>query len=361
MKQKTRLAHITRRDLLKLAGLGLGSITINPLTKLLPIQEFPASDRLGRICRPMSSADLKRKPSYDSPTVKVLYEDTILPWLKEVPGYHPARNNQRYVETPEGYIWSADLLPVRNFPNKPIDSLPKIPQGQGLWVEVTIPYVDVVLDNPPARSPYLRNGALPRFYYSQVLWVDQMKTDVNGQIWYRINERYGTYGDIFWGQAEGFRPIKSEEMTPINPEMEEKRIIIDVDWKRQTLSCYEGKTEVYFCLISSGREQGATPLGKHSIWRKLVSVHMSGGTTGGGYDLPGIGWTTLFVGDGVAIHSTFWHNNFGEPESHGCVNARPEDAQWIFRWTLPTVSYEPGDKTISGSGSTKVKIIEAGY
>lgn len=160
MKQNTRLAHITRRDLLKLAGLGLGSITINPLRKLIPILEFPASNRLGRICRPMSSADLKRKPSYDSPTVKVLYEDTILPWLKEVPGYHPARNNQRYVETPDGYIWSADLQPVRNLPNKPIDSLPKIPQGQGLWVEVTIPYVDVVLDNPPARSPYFKEWSL---------------------------------------------------------------------------------------------------------------------------------------------------------------------------------------------------------
>lgn len=65
---------------------------------------------------------------------------------------------------------------------------------------------------------------------------------------------------------------------------------------------------------------------------------MSGGTTGGGYDLPGVSWTSLFEGDGAAIQSTFWHNNFGEQMSHGCVNAAPERMQngsfvvpcWLF-------------------------------
>ena len=87
---------------------------------------------------------------------------------------------------------------------------------------------------------------------------------------------------------------------------------------------------------------------------------MSGGTTGGGYDLPGIGWTTLFVGSGVAIHSTFWHNNFGgELMSHGCVNARPEDAKWVFRWTLPVVPNDPGDVTVEGmNNSTTVEVVE---
>jgi lipoprotein-anchoring transpeptidase ErfK/SrfK len=60
----------------------------------------------------------------------------------------------------------------------------------------------------------------------------------------------------------------------------------------------------------------------------------------------------------VAVHSTFWHNNFGVPMSHGCVNARPEDAKFIFRWTLPKVTYEPGDLTISGKGGTKIIVEE---
>ena len=105
---------------------------------------------------------------------------------------------------------------------------------------------------------------------------------------------------------------------------------IEVNIARQTLSCFEGRNEVYFCRISSGAlwhawgnavDAWATPLGKFPIWRKLISLHMSGGSSGGGWDLPAIAWTSLFAENGVAIHSTFWHNNFGEPMSHGCVNA----------------------------------------
>jgi hypothetical protein len=62
----------------------------------------------------------------------------------------------------------------------------------------------------------------------------------------------------------------------------------------------------------------------------------------------------------VAIHSTFWHYNYGTPVSHGCVNCLPEDAKWIFRWTSPAVVYDPGmlDVTVSGQASTGVKVVE---
>ena len=85
---------------------------------------------------------------------------------------------------------------------------------------------------------------------------------------------------------------------------------------------------------------------------------MTGGTTGGGWDIPGVGWTILFSGTGVAIHSTFWHNDYGTPRSHGCVNVKPEDAQWIFRWTLPTVTSDPGDITIPMPGGTQIDVRE---
>ena len=104
--------------------------------------------------------------------------------------------------------------------------------------------------------------------------------------------------------------------------------------------------------------QWETPPGIRPIWRKLISVHMSGGSTGGGYDLPGVSWTSLFEGNGVAIHSTFWHNNFGEEMSHGCVNCAPDDAKWIFRWTNPVVSYDPGDLTVGMPGGTVVEVID---
>jgi lipoprotein-anchoring transpeptidase ErfK/SrfK len=361
---------LSRRNFLKIATLSLGGLGLRLLPGLYRLPEFPSSERLGRV---FTKIDVKSKPDFNSDVVKALYDDAIVPWLHELVGTYPYRFRQRWVETPDGYIWSSDIQPVRNVPNLPVKQLPDTSLGPGMWVEVTVPYVDVVLDNPPARSYWLKHRQeiqMPaRLYYSQILWVDQLKTDEQGQIWYRLNERYG-YGDIFWGVAEAFRPITADELTPISPDATEKHIVINVFEQFQTLSCFEGNTEVYFCPVSAGKkfdpdgkplEHSATPLGKHYIWRKQVSTHMSGGTTGGGYDLPGIGWTTLFVGTGVAIHSTFWHNNFGgELMSHGCVNSRPADAKWVFRWTLPVVPNDPGDVTVEGmDNSTTVEVVES--
>jgi lipoprotein-anchoring transpeptidase ErfK/SrfK len=77
-----------------------------------------------------------------------------------------------------------------------------------------------------------------------------------------------------------------------------------------------------------------------------------------GWSLPAVGWISLFVGSGVAFHSTYWHNNFGEPTSRGCVNCSPEDAKWIFRWTMPSVPYDPGDVTVGMPGGTQVRVVE---
>jgi len=356
---------INRRAFLKLSALGLGNVALNPWRRLFTLTEFPNAERLGRVC--VGRVDLKIRPDYDSATVSVLYEDEVLPWVKDIVGRWPWRNNQRWVETPDGYIWAPHFQPVKNLLTTPVDSLPTMGETIGMWVEVSTPYVDAIIDNPPVRSKWWQyrqqNGQAFRFYYSQILWIDQLKTDSDGQVWYRVNERYGNPGDKFWCPAEAFRPITREELNPISPEMEDKRIVVDINYGVQTLSCFEGNTEVYFCRVSSGQGVNSTPLSApHSpgfpIWRKLFSLHMGGSTASGSWDVPGVGWTSLFQGDGVAIHSTYWHNNYGEPMSHGCVNVAPEDAKWIFCWAQPQVSFETGDLTIVGKGSTRVTVKE---
>ena len=354
-------SRLTRRSILKLGTSFLGVLGLRPWIRLFNIPDFPQAERLGRVCE--GKIEIKTKPDYDSQTVGILYEDAVVPWIKEVVGHWPWRNNQRWVETPDGYIWSPYLQPVTFTLSKPVESLKPMGDLAGMWVETCIPYVDAALENGPPRSAWwrfrLENGLPYRFYYSQILWVDQIKTDESGVTWYRINERYGNPGDIFWARAEAFRQLSAEELIPINPEAEDKRVVVDVRWDVQTLSCLEENREVYFCRISSGKSEGATPLSPaysngYMIWRKLFSLHMGGNTAAGSWDVPAVGWTSLFHGDGVAIHSTYWHNNYGEPMSHGCVNVAPEDAKWIFRWVNPAVSFETGDLTISGEGGTRV-------
>jgi lipoprotein-anchoring transpeptidase ErfK/SrfK len=354
---------ISRRDFINTSALVASAALVKPFLRPGLIEDFPVSDRLGRIAASM--VDIKIRPDYDAPNIGAYYEDKVIPWLREVIGPWPFRNNQRWVETPDGYIWAPNVQPVKNLINTPVSV---IPDGiEGIWVEVTVPWVNAILDNPPARSSWwawqASNNLPPRFYYSQVLWVDQIKAGSDGNLWYRINERYGNPGDLFWAPAQAFRPISSAEMTPITPDVENKQIVIDATPSHQTLSCFEGNTEVYYCRISSGKIPFKTPLsasgypGFH-IWRKLHSIQMAGGTNQAGWMIPGIGWATFFLGSGVAIHSTFWHNNFGEPSSHGCVNAAPEDAKWIFRWASPVTPFQEGDITVSGTIGTPVKVIE---
>lgn len=354
---------ISRRDLLKLAALGTGVLAFRPFGRFA-LPEFPQADRLGRIT--VGKMDVFSRPDATSPIVGQVYEDNLVPWLRESVGPMPGRINQRWVETPDGFVWAGYVQPVLNQPNVPVTSLPQTSLGPGMWVEVTVPYVDLVLDNPPARAPWLQYAAslnLPtRFYYSQIVWADQIRSDESGQVWYRLNEKYGS-GDIFWAQAEAFRPLTEGEMSPINPGVQEKRIVVEISG--QTLSCFEGKEEVHFARISSGAlydawgkrvEAWATPVGEFPIWRKAVSLPLSGGSAAAGWSLPAVGWVSLFVGTGVAIHSTYWHNNYGEPSSRGCVNASPDDAKWIFRWTQPTVPSDPGDITVGLPGGTRVAV-----
>lgn len=363
MTSKKSASRITRRDFLKLAAFSAGALAFNPFQKLA-LPEFPQADRLGRIT--VGKMDVYAQPDSNSQIVGAVYEDNIVPWIREAVGSMPGRTNQRFVETPYGFVWGGYVQPVLNQPNIPVTSLPQTSLGPGMWVEVTIPYVDLILDNPPARAPWLQYqlsiNLPPRFYFSQIVWADQIRVDESGQVWYRLNEKYGS-GDIFWGQAEAFRPLTAEEVSPINPEMDpaQKRIVVRI-WD-QTLSCFEGNVEVYFAKISSGALWDAwgnrvdawqTPIGESPIWRKAISLPLSGGSASAGWSLPAVGWVSLFVGTGVAIHSTYWHNNYGEPSSRGCVNASPEDAKWIFRWSQPQVPYDPGDVTVEWPGGTKV-------
>lgn len=363
--------NLSRRDFLKLAGAGLGALAFHPFKPLelpAPLPQFPAGDRLGRV---FSRIDIRSEPHFNAPSVGVLYDDHVVVCQQEVVTRGALDPNivvQRWMKVPEGYIYSPHLQPVKNLPNTPLTALP---EGKpGFWAEVTVPYVDMRLEGP-ALSPHIQSlvqGGLPvRLYYSQVVWIDQVAAAEGDVIWYRFNENGGRpagmtgggYGDILWGEGAAFRPLTTEEVAPIHPDVDPaiKKVVVDRTPEHQTLSCFEGEQEVYFCRVSTGQRFDAngnpvteylTPLGEHATWRKAISIHMSGGTTGTGYDTPAVSWTTLFSGDGYAVHAAYWHNNFGVPRSHGCVNCLPEDAKWVFRWATPLTSLEQGDLTVEG-------------
>ena len=103
---------------------------------------------------------------------------------------------------------------------------------------------------------------------------------------------------------------------------------IDVDLGDQALYAYEDDTLVASFLVSTGLPNTPTPTGRFYVYVKLLFDDMQGP----GYYLPDVPYTMYFY-EGYGIHGTYWHNNFGNPMSHGCINMETGDAGWLFDWS----------------------------
>ena len=102
---------------------------------------------------------------------------------------------------------------------------------------------------------------------------------------------------------------------------------IDVDLTNQTTYAYEGTTLVNSFVVSTGTWQHPTVTGEYKVYVKYRYADMSGP----GYYLADVPYVMYFY-KGYGLHGTYWHNNFGNPMSHGCVNLRTDDAGWLFNW-----------------------------
>jgi lipoprotein-anchoring transpeptidase ErfK/SrfK len=107
---------------------------------------------------------------------------------------------------------------------------------------------------------------------------------------------------------------------------------IDVDLTNQRLVAYEGSTPVYYAFISSGLYPYLTVTGQFEVYQRYQYQDMNGYRLGYDYYLPNVPYVQYFYKD-YALHGTYWHNNFGTPMSHGCVNLATPDAQWLYNWS----------------------------
>lgn len=362
------MRKLKRRDFLKLGLAGLGAAIVRPfLNAGAYLPEFPDGQRLGRT---FYTVEIKSRPDPESNTIKTVYDDNVLVLNNEIIGkrYDSWSKNLIWYETPDGFIPAKSVQPVRNSPSQPLIELPVYGEKPGMWAEVTVPYVDIYLDGLEPLSQRLKETINPRFYYSQVIWVDEVQTGSNNEVLYHVIEKHGSPGDTFWADARAFTPITPEDISPISPGNNDKFISIDLN--HQTMSCYENGREILFSRVSTGAkynsegqpvDKWSTPVGDyHSVNRKYVSLHMAGGETkASGYEEFAVAWTSIFATGGVAIHSTYWHNNYGEMLSHGCVNVSPDVAKFVFRWTLPETPYYDGKIEVQGfENGTNVQVKE---
>lgn len=113
---------------------------------------------------------------------------------------------------------------------------------------------------------------------------------------------------------------------------------IDIDLDQQILVAYEGDLAVYATMVSTGTRDTPTETGVYRVWKKVSETDMKGLTGEDPYSVATVPWTQFFSPEkGLAIHTAYWHDRFGVPKSHGCVNLAPRDARWLYFFTDPQV------------------------
>lgn len=173
----------------------------------------------------------------------------------------------------------------------------------------------------PGQMP-AQNAPLLSRYTLVTIYEEQQSGD---WMWYRV-------GEDQWVEQRNVGMVKPSSR-PAGVEPTDQWI--EVNLYEQTLAAYEGDQMVYATLVSSGLPWWPTQQGLFRMWTKVKLAKMSGRE---GYPdyyyLEDVPWTMYFY-KSFALHGAYWHNRFGLPHSHGCVNLPPRDAQWLFEWVTP--------------------------
>ncbi len=334
---------LSRREFLKLGSLALAGLFLPPLG----LKPQASSDLQGRVLEP--TITIYAAPSLSAQAVKQYWRDVILPISEVTIGDgQPDYNRVWYHIGQEGYAHSGGIQPVRIQLNPPSSDIPP----DGCLGEITVPYSD-------ARwRPDATEGVAYRLYYETTHWVVSSKRDAQGNDWYGILDDKWKY--VYYVTAAHLRLVPPEEIQPLSPEVPLEGKRIEVLLEQQSVIAYEWDQPVWMSRAATGARFSngnyETPSGRHICNWKRPYRHMAAGDRAApnSYDLPGVPWVVYFTEDGISFHGTYWHNDFGKPRSHGCVNLPIQAARWLYRWTIPSVP--AGEKFVFEDFGTRVDI-----
>jgi len=324
----------SRRDFLKVAGGAALSVAFKPFWSAAQPQAEPPPG-LGRATWPLYAY---ARPSFRSQRLGQVHFDTVFTIYESAIG-DSFPHNRIWFRMDQGWVHSSSVQVVRNILNKPVLDV----RPGGFLAEVTVPIT------PTWYRLGEQRGVPSNFYYSAAFLVEEAVQDSSGRVWYRV---FDDFNLNYFVSAEHLRPIPDTELTPLSPGVSDKQIKIDLD--QQHLTAYEQGRVVFACQVASGLPGSETPRGQHRVLNKRPSRHMATGTvrTGPAYNLPGVAWCSFFTDSGAALHATYWHNDYGRRNSAGCVNLFPDNAKWLYRWTLPSAG--PLEKYVTAENGTEV-------
>lgn len=335
--------QISRRDFLKLSASGFLGLALSELGVARALASPPASQ--GRAIQ--SGIPLYDSPSFAAKKIHALGADEVVELKAQVEGDEGNPFNKAWYQVGDGFTYSGWLQPVETRLHKPVYDIP----AAGQLGEISVPVSDTRLD------PYTFAKKGYRLYYGSLHWVTRtVVTREEKSVWYEIYD--SEIEQAFYVPYYNMRLIPNEELTLLSPSVPESEKLIHVDLAAQWVTAFEGETMVFSSRCSSGGKGTRTPSGDFLTYHKGPSVHMHNQDEDvkSHYDLPGVPWCTFFTGYGNAFHGTYWHNDYGRPRSHGCVNLPSEDAKWLYRWSRPNVPIGEDYLHLPNEG-TKVQIV----
>jgi hypothetical protein len=220
-------------------------------------------------------------------------------------------STRRHEIVPRKDLWR--YRPSR-YVGRALPAVPPLPIGCAIGYKST----------PVRRGPSRRARRVDRLPHHRWVQIHDIRR--------RGKRRYYRIERNRWVRARAIRRIHfSAPPADVGPRERWVEILL----RHQTLVAYEGPRPVYATLVSTGRWNHKTPTG---IFRARTKVAMSTMTNQEGagelYRVDDVPWI-FFFHKGYAVHGTYWHDRFGIPKSHGCINLSPRDARWLFSWAPP--------------------------
>jgi lipoprotein-anchoring transpeptidase ErfK/SrfK len=335
---------LSRRDFLKLSGYGLMGIYLPGLSVHLPPRAEFANLQGRVIDRTVWTYD---EPNSKAKRTKLYWHDLVIPITNTTIGEDETAYNRIWYQLEEqGYAYSGGIQPVRTILNQP-----QLIPTRGVLGEVSVPYTDAYLEAD------INADLLYRLYYETVHWIAGAVDSADRSPWYRLlDDKFDRY---YYVPAQHIRILPNDELAPLSPDMSGEKKRVEVRLDEQLLLAYENEQTVFATRVSTGGKRLSgkytTPVGSFITYHKRPTRHMAtGDIASNGFDLPGVPWVLYVTESGISFHGTYWHNDYGRPHSHGCINMTPQAAKWLYRWTLPTV---PPDKYLMyGHVGTRVEI-----
>jgi lipoprotein-anchoring transpeptidase ErfK/SrfK len=173
----------------------------------------------------------------------------------------------------------------------------------------------------------------------------------------QLRDEYAETVDHEWAPQKALHPFKKRTNWPGFLKDGDEMKWVDVSIRDQTLVAYEGHRAVFVTRVSTGADGEGDPettnstiQGMYRVQNKHVTTTMTGRQSESDYELSDVPYVQYFH-HSYALHAAFWHEDFGHPHSHGCINLAPKDASWLFEWTDPKLPTEWHGVESNGEGT----------